>query len=246
MRFREGEVSVLGVLSAKLEKYKKSARDKCVTRNPVVAVASTHPVSGGKEPERSRQTRRVTCLWPARMRDGEAGDRVTGGKKRVSAGVRCCEDVPTGENSPVAAANTVRSNSGVSSVAMLLPGVTDILVSVFPCVLELRVAASARLVRAARPSNAAAWMPVVHPSELARRVPRAQVASATRAVAVARLMVSAKRTRGRLFFGCYPCTCACRAGGSWVVGIEHETLEERTRTGETVNASGDVCAHVSV
>jgi hypothetical protein len=183
--------------------------------------------------ERSRRTRQVTC-WVARdrTRGGDARERVSGGDGWESGRGRTRGDVPTGENSPVAAAKTARSISGASSVAMgaFLPGVADILVSAFPRREEPRVGASDAPVRAARRVHSADRVRAAHPHEHARREHRTGVAGATRAVAVTTLIVSSNQSRASLFARRSASPARSRGGrGVWVSSAERSRAERARR-----------------
>lgn len=154
-------------------------------------------------------------------RGGGVRGRVSGGDESGCARERSRGDVPTGENSPVAAAKTARSISGASSVATgaFLPGVADIRVSGFPRRTEPRVGASDAPDRAARRAHAADRVRAAHSHEHARREHRAGVAGATPAVAVARLIVSSnEQSRVSLFV-----TSRRSRGGFRRVGVEPGT-----------------------
>jgi hypothetical protein len=122
----------------------------------------------------------------------------------------------------VAAAKTARSISGASSVATgaFLPGVADIRVSGFPRRTEPRIGASDAPNRAVRRAHAADRVRAAHSHEHARREHRAGVAGATRAVAVARLIVSSNQQSRSLFV-----TSRRSRGGFRRVGVEPGTLK---------------------
>ena len=164
-------------------------------------------------------------------RGGGVRGRASGGDESGCARERSRGDVPTGENSPVAAAKTARSISGASSVATgaFLPGVADIRVSGFPRRTEPRVGASDAPVRAARRVLSADRVRAAHPHEHARREHRAGVAGATRAVAVTTLIVSSNQSRASLFARRSASPARSRGGrGVWVSSAERSRAE-RTR-----------------
>ena len=159
-------------------------------------------------------------------RGGGVRGRASGGDESGCARERSRGDVPTGENSPVAAAKTARSISGASSVATgaFLPGVADIRVSGFPRRTEPRVGASDAPDRAARREHAADRVCTAHSHEHARREHRAGVAGATRAVAVARLILSSNEQSEQSRVSLFVSSRRSR-GGFRRVGVEPGTLK---------------------